>query len=149
VCFSQSEEVKTTDRIKILGLHLQENAMRNYKKFSVWSRSHELVLLIYRNTVPGFPDSEKYGLSSQLRRAAYSIPFNMVEGCGRSSEKDFAHFLDISLGSAQELEYCLLLVKDLKYITEDHYQLLFEKVNGIKAMIINLIKKIRSESVRR
>jgi len=73
----------------------------------------------------------------------------MVEGCGRSSEKDFAHFLDISLGSAQELEYCLLLVKDLKYITEDQYQLLFEKVNGIKAMIINLIKKIRSESVRR
>jgi 23S rRNA-intervening sequence protein len=91
-CFSLFEEVKTTVRIKIPGFHLQENAMRNYKKFSVWSRSHELVLLIHGNTVPGFPESEKYGLSSQLRRAAYSIPFNIVEGCGRSSEKDFATF---------------------------------------------------------
>ena len=119
--------------------------MRNYKKFSVWSRSHDLVILIYKNIVPDFPESEKYGLSSQLRRAAYSIPFNIVEGCGRNSEKDFAHFLDISLGSAQELEYCLLLVKDLQFINEEKYLLINEKVNGIKAMIINLIKKVRSK----
>jgi four helix bundle protein len=123
--------------------------MRNYKKFSVWMRSHELALKIYKEITPSFPDSEKYGSSSQIRRAAYSIPFNIVEGCGRSSEKDFAHFLNISLGSAQELEYCLLLTKDLSFINEKQFIFFNEKVNGIKAMIINLIKKIRSESVKR
>ena len=123
--------------------------MRNYRKFKVWTRSHELVILLYKQVVPGFPDSERYGLGSQLRRAAYSIPFNIVEGCGRNSEKDFAHFLDISLGSAQELEYCILLIKDLNFINEEQHLLLNEKVNEIKAMIINLIRTIRPGSVRR
>ena len=120
--------------------------MRNYKKYDVWERSHELVILLYKLIVPGFPESEKYGLASQLRRAAYSIPFNIVEGCGRNSEKDFAHFLDISLGSAQELEYCILLIKDLNFISEEQYQLFNEKVNEVKAMIINLIRTIRPGS---
>src|SRR5713226_4511448 len=123
--------------------------MRNYKKFSVWERSHELVLMIYRDIAPCFPKSELFGLSSQILRAAYSIPFNIAEGCGRSSEKDFTHFLDISLGSAHELEYCLLLTKDLGFIDEKEYSELNEMVNGIKAMIINLIRKIRSKSVSR
>ena len=124
--------------------------MRNYKKYSVWQKPHDLVILLYKNIVPGFPEWEKYGLASQLRRAAYSIPFNIVEGCGRNSEKDFAHFLDISLGSAQELEYCILLIKDLNFINEEQYLLLNEKVNEIKAMIINLIRTIRpGSSVRR
>jgi four helix bundle protein len=122
--------------------------MRNYKKFSVWQRSHELVLKIYKEIAPGFPETEKYGLTSQLRRSAYSIPFNIAEGCGRSSEKDFTHFLDISLGSAHELEYCLLLTKDLGFINEKEYSELNEMVNGIKAMIINLIRKIRYKSVK-
>jgi four helix bundle protein len=123
--------------------------MRNYKKFSIWVKSHELALLIYKDIVPGFPETEKYGLSSQIRRAAYSIPFNIVEGCGRSSEKDFAHFLDISLGSSQELEYCLLLTKDLAMINEKQYSDLNEKANEIKAMIINLIKTVRTEAKKR
>jgi four helix bundle protein len=123
--------------------------MRNYKKYGVWLRSHELVILLYKQIVPGFPESEKYGLASQLRRAAYSIPFNIVEGCGRNSEKDFAHFLDISLGSAQEVEYCILLIKDLNFISEEQYQLLNERVNEIKAMIINLIRTVRPVSVKR
>lgn len=106
--------------------------MRNYKKFSVWDRSHELVLMIYRDIAPCFPKSELFGLSSQILRAASSIPLNIVEGCGRSSEKDFAHFLDISLGSAHELEYCILLAKDLTFINKDQYLLLDEKVNGVK-----------------
>jgi four helix bundle protein len=122
--------------------------MRNYKKYEVWIRSHELVILLYKQIVPGFPESEKFGLSSQLRRAAYSIPFNIVEGCGRHSEKDFAHFLNISLGSAQELEYCILLIKDLNFICEEEYLLLNEKVNEIKAMIINLIRVVRPANAR-
>jgi four helix bundle protein len=118
--------------------------VRNYKRFSVWVISHELTLKIYKEIVPGFPESEKYGLTSQVRRAAYSIPCNIAEGCSRSSEKEFAHFLEISLGSAQELEYCLLLTKDLAFMNEREYLIFYEKVNKIKAMIINLIKKIRT-----
>ena len=120
--------------------------MRDYKKFSVWTRSHELTMKVYKEIVPCFPESEKYGLTRQIRRAAYSIPFNISEGCSRSSEKDFTHFLEISLGSAHELEYCLLLIKDLSFISEEQYSILNEKINAIKAMIINLIKKIRSET---
>ncbi len=118
--------------------------MRNYKRFNVWLISHELTLKIYKEIAPGFPESEKYGLTSQVRRAAYSIPCNIAEGCSRSSEKEFAHFLEISLGSAQELEYCLLLTKDLAFMNERQYLIFYEKVNKIKAMIINLIKKVRS-----
>jgi four helix bundle protein len=123
--------------------------MRDYKKFKVWIRSHELTIKVYKEIVPCFPDSEKYGLTSQIRRAAYSIPFNISEGCSRSSEKDFAHFLEISLGSANELEYCLLLTKDILFINEEQYAILNDKINAIKAMIINLIKKIRSEATSR
>jgi four helix bundle protein len=121
--------------------------MRNYKKFNVWLISHELVQKIYKEIAPGFPESEKYGLSSQIRRAAYSIPLNIAEGCGRTSEKEFAHFLEITLGSAHELEYCFLLIRDLAFIEEEQYLIFYEKINKIKAMIINLIKKIRSETI--
>jgi four helix bundle protein len=119
--------------------------MRDYRKFDVWTRSHELTLKIYKEIVPCFPESEKYDLTRQIRKAAYSIPFNISEGCNRSSEKDFAHFLEISLGSAHELEYCLLLTKDLSFVSEAGYSIINEKINAIKAMIINLIKKIRSK----
>jgi len=122
--------------------------MRDYRKFSVWTRSHELTMEIYKEILPCFPDSEKYGLTSQIRRAAYSIPFNISEGCSRSSEKEFAHFLEISLGSAHELEYGLLLTKDLSFISDAQYSILNEKINTIKAMIINLIRKIRSEATK-
>jgi four helix bundle protein len=117
--------------------------MRNYKKLSVWLTSHELVLQVYRDIIPGFPESDKYGLTSQIRRAAYSIPCNIAEGSSRNSEKEFAHFLEISLGSAQELEYFLLLTKDLTIIDENDYLIFYEKVNKVKAMIIYLLKKIR------
>ena len=120
--------------------------MRDYKKFSVWVRSHDLTMEVYKEIAPGFPESEKYELAGQIRRAAYSIPFNISEGCSRSSEKDFTHFLEISLRSAYELEYCLLLTKDLSFISEEQYSIFIEKINAIKAMIINLIKKIRADS---
>lgn len=74
-----------------------------------------------------------------MKRAAYSIAFNIVEGCGRKTDNDFVHFLDMSLGSAHELEYCFLLGKDLGYIKEEEYR----KINEIKAKLINLIKSIR------
>ncbi len=118
--------------------------MRDYKKLDVWKKAHLLTKQVYKEIVPLMPPEKKIALTSQLRRSAYSIPLNIVEGCGRNTDKDFAHFLDISLGSIQELEYCLLLARDLTFIGPDTHGILDEKVNEIKAMIINLIKRIRS-----
>lgn len=117
--------------------------MRDYKKYEVWTKAHELVLFVYKQVMPSFPPTEQFDLVRQMKRAAYSIAFNIVEGCGRKSDKDFSHFLDMSLGSAHELEYCFLLGKDLGYIKEDRFIELREKINEIKAKLINLIKSIR------
>ena len=117
--------------------------MRKYSNYEVWAESHALVLFIYSKIVSQLPQSEKYELTSQLKRAAYSIPFNIVEGCGRSSDKDFTHFLDMSLGSANELEYCILLMRDLNHLDTEQFNLLSRKVSTVRAMLINLIKIIR------
>ena len=121
--------------------------MRNYNNYSVWKLSHELVQFIYNKIVPVFPQSETYDLTRQMKRAAYSVPLNIVEGSGRNSEKDFVHFLDMSLGSILELEYCCLLAKDLRYIDVEIYKTVNGKVNDIKAMLIKLIKTIRDQKI--
>ena len=117
--------------------------MRNYKKYDVWIKSHELVLIVFKEVAPLFPKSQQFELSSQMKRAAYSIPLNIVEGCGRNTDKDFCHFLDIALGSAQELEYCFILGKDLEYMSTTLHLTLENKIGEIKAKLINLIKSIR------
>jgi four helix bundle protein len=117
--------------------------MRNYKNYLVWNESHELVLFIYKQIVPLLPRDERYELTSQMKRAAYSIPINIAEGCGRNSDKDFNHYLDVSLGSANELQYCILLIRDLAYLDNERYEVLCRKVNTIRAMLIKLIKSIR------
>ena len=109
----------------------------------MWRKSHELNLFVYRNLLPKFPKSEQFDLMSQTKRAAYSIPLNIVEGSGRFTEKDFAHFLDQALGSAHELQYCCLLSKDLLYINLELYQNINQSINEVKAMLIGLIKKLR------
>jgi four helix bundle protein len=119
--------------------------MRDYKKYEVWTKSHELTLYVYKEIIPLFPVSEQFALASQIKRAAYSIPLNIAEGCGRNSDKDFVHFLDIGLGSTHELEYCALLVHDLNIIALEKYTTLNEKTNEVKAKLIELIKSIRSE----
>lgn len=118
--------------------------MRDYKKYDVWVKAHELVLFVYKEIIPGFPKSEQFELASQLKRAAYSIPLNIVEGCGRNSDKDFAHFLDIALGSVHELEYCAILGADLGFIAKNIFVPLNNRVNEVKAKLINLIKTIRN-----
>jgi len=117
--------------------------MRDFKKLEVWKKSHELNLFVYLNVLPKFPKSEQYDLHSQTKRAAYSIPLNIVEGSGRFTEKDFAHFLDMALGSAHELEYCLLMCKDLSYIDIKLYEKTNQLINEVKAMLIGLIKILR------
>jgi four helix bundle protein len=117
--------------------------MRDYRKYDVWRLGHEFTLYVYREIIPFFPKSEQYDLASQLKRSSYSIPMNVAEGCGRSSDKDFAHFLDISLGSAHEAEYCSMLGAQLGFIVKDKYDVLVLKLIELKAKLINLIKSIR------
>lgn len=102
-----------------------------------------MTLHIYKEVLPLLPKHEQFDLKSQTKRAAYSVPMNIVEGCGRYTEKDFTHFLDIALGSVQELEYCTLLCKDLEYINEELYVNSNQITNEVKAMLIGLIKKLR------
>jgi four helix bundle protein len=120
--------------------------MKDYKKLKVWEKSHFAVLEIYKTT-ENFPSKEMYGLVSQIRRSVISIPANIAEGSGKISDNDFARFLQISLGSTNEIEYYLLLSKDLKYITEEVFKNLNSVLNEIKSMLISLIKKVKLTSV--
>jgi four helix bundle protein len=91
--------------------------MKNFRELKVWGKSHQLTLAVYKATTT-FPREEEYGLTSQLRRACASVPANIAEGCGRGSEADFARFLQIAMGSASELEYHLLLARDLNLLRQ-------------------------------
>jgi four helix bundle protein len=116
--------------------------MQNYKELKVWKKSHLFTLKVYEVT-KSFPKEELYSLTNQLRRACSSIPANIAEGCGKNSNNELAHFLNIALGSSNEAEYFLLLSKDLNYLTEDRFIELEDNVNEIKAMLISLINKVR------
>ncbi len=96
--------------------------MQNYKDLKVWDKAHRFTLKVYEVT-KSFPKEELYSLTNQLRRAASSIPANIAEGCGKNSNAEFAHFLNISLGSANESEYFLILSKDLLYLATNHYMI--------------------------
>ena len=117
--------------------------MQNYKDLKVWEKAHQFTLEVYGATKQ-FPKEEIYCLTNQLRRAAFSIPANIAEGCGKNSQAEFAHFLNISLGSANEAEYFLILSKDLKYLDQNIFDTLVRSINEIKAMLIALISKVRS-----
>ncbi len=117
--------------------------MRNFKNYEVWKLSHQLTLHIYRVT-QNFPNSEKFQIINQMQRAAYSIPSNISEGCGRKSDKDFNRFLQIALGSAHELEYFILLSKDLNFINDETFILLNEKINMLKKRIYTLSIKLNT-----
>ncbi len=119
--------------------------MQNYKDLKVWEKAHEFTLKVYEVT-KAFPKDEMYSLTNQLRRSASSIPANIAEGCGKNSQADFANFLNIGLGSANESEYYLLLSKDLLYLKPDAFETLNKIINEIKAMLIALINKVRGNS---
>ncbi len=118
--------------------------MRDFRDLKVWHKAHELTLQIYKST-EGFPQNEIYGLTSQLRRAAVSIPANIAEGCGRSGETELGRFLKIAMGSASEVEYHLLLGRDLGYLSAEDYGQITGGVTEVKKMLATLIKKIRSD----
>ncbi|MEP6681668.1 MAG: four helix bundle protein [Parafilimonas sp.] len=117
--------------------------MQNYKDLKVWEKAHLFTLQVYECT-RAFPKEELYSLTNQLRRSSSSIPANIAEGCGKSSKPDFANFLNIALGSANESEYYLILSKDLSYLKEQIFQTLYNLINEVKGMLIALINKVRS-----
>jgi four helix bundle protein len=117
--------------------------MQNYKDLKVWEKAHLFTLKVYEQT-KSFPKEEIYSLTNQLRRSASSIPANIAEGCGKNSQLEFAQFLNIALGSANESEYFLILSKDLKYLVQETFDVLFNLINEVKGMLIGLISKVRS-----
>jgi four helix bundle protein len=110
--------------------------VKDFRDMQVWHKAHQVVTSVYKLTQK-FPTEEKYGLTSQIRRAAVSIPTNIAEGCGQTSNAQFARYLTIAFGSACELEYLCLLAKDLSYTTEK-----LEMLNEVKAMLAALIRKV-------
>ncbi len=116
--------------------------MQNYKDLKVWEKAHQFTLQVYELTKE-FPREEIYGVTSQLRRAASSIPANIAEGCGKFTQLDFAKFLNVALGSANESEYFVLLSKDLTYLSIENFEILNKLINEIKGMLISLIGKVR------
>ena len=117
--------------------------MSDYKKLKVWQESHNFTIDIY-NITKNFPNNENYGLTSQIRRSALSIPTNIVGGCGQLNNGNLVRFLGIAQGSAFEAEYQLLLAKDLGYINENEFNILIKKVQSIIHMLITLIKSLKN-----
>jgi four helix bundle protein len=116
--------------------------MKSYKDLEVWKKSLDFALAVYQMTLK-FPPYEQYGLSSQLRRAAVSIPSNLAEGASRNSTKEFIHFLYIANGSLSEVETQLEIADRLNYF--DNLTSLIENIKHIRKMLINLIQALKSK----
>jgi four helix bundle protein len=115
--------------------------MQRFKDLKVWQRSHALVLDVYRLT-ESFPHEERFGLVSQLRRAAVSVPTNIAEGSKRRGSQEYARFLNIAEGSLAESEYLLLLSGDLGYLTPEVTEPLFAEIEEIARMLYGLRIKV-------
>ena len=115
--------------------------MRDFKKLDVWNKSHILTLKIYQVSKL-FPKEELFGLTSQVRRSAYSIPTNIAEGCGRNTNPQLKHFFEIAAGSYSELLYQLILCKDLHYITDETFEELYEECIQVGKMIYAYSSKL-------
>ena len=115
--------------------------MRNFRNYDMWKKSLRVSVEIYQVTRK-FPSFETYGLGDQLRRAAVSIASNIAEGAGRKSEKDFAYFLQISLGSAYEVETQLYIAYKLGYITKETLDDLLSKINSIERQLYEMIHRL-------
>ncbi len=115
--------------------------MRDFKKYDIWIDAMIIVDKIY-NAIDNFPKDERFSLSSQMARSAVSIPSNIAEGAGRNSEKDFARFLEFSLGSAYELETQLLISEKRKYIKQDDSRVIIDELISLQKRISGLRKSI-------
>ena len=120
---------------------------RNWEDLLVWQKSHRLVIDIYK-ILSNFPEEEKYGLISQIKRCAISIPANIVEGHSKNTKKEFLRFLFISRGSLEELKYYFLLSKDLGFIEFNKFNELNLKLGEVSYLLNQLIKSLTSTNVK-
>ncbi len=118
--------------------------MKDYRSLDVWERSHRFTLAIYAAT-KSFPKEELFGLTSQLRRAASSIPANLAEGCGRDSDADLKRFVDVAHASASESEYHLLLAADLGLLPSATHAELADEIAQIKRMLGAFSRKLKAD----
>jgi len=120
-------------------------ALKSYRDLLVWQKGIDLVVIAYKATA-GFPKSEMYGLISQIRRAATSIPANIAEGYGRGSRKEYLQFLQIAQGSLKELETHFIVSEKLLYLTAAQTERLLTKTGELGRMLGSLIRKLKTSS---
>ena len=121
--------------------------MRDYTKIQAWQLADDLTVAIYEQT-RGFPREEIYGLTNQLRRAAYSVPGNIAEGSARQTQKDYLHFLYIARGSLTEVQYFIHLAHRIAYLRDSQYQIRGEQIKATFARLHGLIRAVEKESRR-
>jgi four helix bundle protein len=117
--------------------------MKDFRRLNVWEKAHALTLGTYRATAT-FPREELYGITSQMRRCSASVAANIAEGCGRTGDGEFHRFLNTAAGSAAELEYFLLLARDLSFLSTEVYETLHEEVLEVQRMLASLLRKVDS-----
>jgi four helix bundle protein len=118
--------------------------VKDFRNLKVWERAHALTLDVY-NMTAHFPREELYGLTSQIRRASASIAANIAEGCGRRGNTEFQRFLQIAAGSASELDYHLLLARDLHFCADGDYLKLSSELLALRRMLTALVRKVDTE----
>jgi four helix bundle protein len=116
--------------------------VKGFTDLQVWRKAHDMTLAVYEVTRT-FPSEEQYGLTSQMRRSAASIPANIAEGCGRRSDGEMARFLQIARGSASEIEYHIFLARELHYLNEDKFRELRSTADELQRMLTALIQRFR------
>ncbi|HEY7615376.1 MAG TPA: four helix bundle protein [Terriglobales bacterium] len=121
--------------------------MKDFRDLKVWEKAHQLTLALYRATAR-FPREELYGLTSQIRRCSASIGANIAEGCGKRGNTEFQRFLHIAAGSASELDYHLLLARDLGFLDNTQYLESSQLLSQVRKMLTSLIQKVEAERLR-
>jgi four helix bundle protein len=118
--------------------------MRNCRDLQVWSKAHHLTFELYRISRQ-FPREEIYGITSQLRRAAVSIGANLAEGCGRRTSNELARFVRVAMGSASELDYHLLLCRDLGFMSSDDFSISTAKLTEVRKMLTSFLQSVEDQ----
>ena len=119
--------------------------MSNFRNLLIWQKSIALTTKIYAST-KNFPKEEIYGLTSQIRRSAVSIPSNIAEGFGRDSNKEYLRFLNISMGSLFEMQTQLEIAKNIEYLTEEEFNNLYEDSREVERMLVSFVNKIKERN---
>jgi len=122
-----------------------DRSPRDFRKLEVWQEGHALTLAMYKATA-GFPDTERFGLASQLRRASSSIPNNIAEGCGRGGTVELARFMRNSRGSAFEVDYLIQLAHDLEYFSREQAAKLYRQVRKLNKKLTNYITQLENDN---